>query len=171
MTPTTAPCSAKVKAEFDAYLETVKAASEIERLSTERPKTGVFLQRYAINPVNGERLPIWASVYVLADYGHGAIMAVPAHDQRDLDFALAMGLPVVPVLDVRDEDGNEAYVFSADLEDPGRFHVREQWADQASIDAHMASPHLAALMGAMGELGVTGASLTQWDGATGKTLM
>jgi len=98
---------AGVKAEFEAYLEKVKAASEIERLSTERPKTGVFLNRYAINPVNGEKLPIWASDYVLADYGHGAIMAVPAHDQRDLDFALAMGLPVVPVLDVRDEDGNE----------------------------------------------------------------
>ena len=71
----------------------------------------------------------------------------------------------------RAEDGNEAYVFSADIEDPGRFHVREQWADQPSIDAHMASPHLAELMGAMGSLGVTGASLTQWDGATGKPLM
>ncbi len=53
-----------------------------------RPKTGVFLDRYAINPVNGERIPIWAADYVLADYGHGAIMAVPAHDQRDLDFAI-----------------------------------------------------------------------------------
>ena len=85
---------AAVKAAFDAYLEQVKAASDIERLATDRPKTGVFLDRYAINPVNGERLPIWASDYVLADYGHGAIMAVPAHDQRDLDFALAMDLPV-----------------------------------------------------------------------------
>lgn len=71
----------------------------------------------------------------------------------------------------RAEDGNEAYVFSADVEDPGRFHVREQWSDQAAIDAHMASPHLAELMAAMGGLGVTGVSLTQWDGATGKTLM
>ena len=71
----------------------------------------------------------------------------------------------------RAEAGNEAYVFSADVEEPGRFHVTEQWADQASIDTHMATPHLAALMGQMGPLGVTGASLTQWDGATGKKLM
>ncbi len=90
---------------FATYLEKVKGTSEIDRLSTEAKKTGVFLQRYAINPVNGERLPIWASDYVLADYGHGAIMAVPAHDQRDLDFALTMGLPVRVVLDCRGEDG------------------------------------------------------------------
>ncbi|WP_234988009.1 leucine--tRNA ligase [Demequina sp. NBRC 110056] len=96
---------ASVQDEFSSYVEQVKAASEIDRLSTERPKTGVFLQRYAVNPVNGERLPIWASDYVLADYGHGAIMAVPAHDQRDLDFARAMSLPVRLVLDVRGEDG------------------------------------------------------------------
>ncbi|WP_062201834.1 leucine--tRNA ligase [Demequina salsinemoris] len=95
----------EVREEFDRYLESVKNASEIDRLSTERPKTGVFLKRYGINPVNGERLPIWASDYVLADYGHGAIMAVPAHDQRDLDFARAMDLPVRVVVDVRDEDG------------------------------------------------------------------
>ena len=91
---------------FENYVSEVKAASEIERLSTERPKTGVFLERYAINPVNGEKLPIWASDYVLADYGHGAIMAVPAHDQRDLDFALAMGLPVRTVVDCRDDNGD-----------------------------------------------------------------
>ncbi len=66
--------------EFEAYLEQVKAISEIDRLSTDRPKTGVFLQRHAINPVNGERIPIYAADYVLADYGTGAIMAVPAHD-------------------------------------------------------------------------------------------
>jgi len=96
---------AQTKQDFAAYLEKVKGASEIDRLSTERPKTGVFLQRYGINPVNGERLPIWASDYVLADYGHGVIMAVPAHDQRDLDFARAMDLPVRTVLDCRGEDG------------------------------------------------------------------
>ncbi|MDN4472479.1 leucine--tRNA ligase [Demequina zhanjiangensis] len=95
----------EVREEFDRYVESVKNASEIDRLSTERPKTGVFLKRYGINPVNGERLPIWASDYVLADYGHGAIMAVPAHDQRDLDFARAMELPVRVVVDVLDEDG------------------------------------------------------------------
>ena len=96
---------AQTQENFAAYLEKVKGASEIDRLSTERPKTGVFLQRYGINPVNGERLPVWASDYVLADYGHGVIMAVPAHDQRDLDFARAMDLPVRTVLDCRGEDG------------------------------------------------------------------
>lgn len=96
---------AGVQQQFDAYLEQVRGSSEIDRLSTERPKSGVFLDAYAINPVNGERLPIWASDYVLADYGHGAIMAVPAHDQRDLDFARAMDLPVRAVLDCRDENG------------------------------------------------------------------
>jgi leucyl-tRNA synthetase len=90
--------------EFSAYLEKVRGESEIDRLSTEREKTGVFLQRYAINPVNGERLPIWAADYVLADYGHGAIMAVPAHDQRDLDFARRFDLPVRVVVDTGDDD-------------------------------------------------------------------
>jgi leucyl-tRNA synthetase len=94
-----------VQAAFAAYLEQVKTVSEIDRLSSERPKTGVFLERYAVNPVNGERLPIYAADYVLSDYGHGAIMAVPAHDQRDLDFARAFGLPVRVVVDVRGEDG------------------------------------------------------------------
>jgi leucyl-tRNA synthetase len=94
-----------VREAFGTYLEQVRATSEIDRLSAERPKTGVFLERYAVNPVNGERLPIYAADYVLADYGHGAIMAVPAHDQRDLDFARAFDLPVRKVVDVRAEDG------------------------------------------------------------------
>ncbi|WP_088319319.1 leucine--tRNA ligase [Kineosporia sp. R_H_3] len=96
---------APVRAEFATYLEKVRGTSEIERLSTDREKTGVFLQRYAVNPVNGEKIPVYAADYVLADYGHGAIMAVPAHDQRDLDFARAFGLPVRTVVDVRGEDG------------------------------------------------------------------
>ncbi|WP_121437938.1 leucine--tRNA ligase [Actinomadura pelletieri] len=92
-------CAPDQRAAFEAYREEVSRESEIDRLSTEREKTGVFLGRYAVNPVNGERLPIWASDYVLAEYGHGAIMAVPAHDQRDLDFALKFGLPVRVVVD------------------------------------------------------------------------
>ena len=93
-----------VESEFNSYLEETKAASDIDRLATDRPKSGVFLERYAINPVNGERLPIWASDYVLADYGTGAIMAVPAHDQRDLDFAKAMKLDVKVVVESGEED-------------------------------------------------------------------
>lgn len=92
----------EVRAEFAAYLEQTQRMSEIDRQNAEREKTGVFLNRYAINPVNGERIPIWAADYVLADYGHGAVMAVPAHDQRDLDFAIKFGLPVRTVLDTRE---------------------------------------------------------------------
>jgi leucyl-tRNA synthetase len=89
---------------FAEYLDKTKAASDIDRLATDRPKSGVFLERYAINPVNGEKIQIWASDYVLADYGTGAIMAVPAHDQRDLDFARAMKLPVRVVVNTGEED-------------------------------------------------------------------
>jgi leucyl-tRNA synthetase len=96
-----------VEAEFNAYLEKIKAASDIDRLATDRPKSGVDLKRFAINPVNGAKLPIWASDYVLADYGTGAIMAVPAHDQRDLDFAKAMGLPIQVVVETGEEDPSE----------------------------------------------------------------
>ena len=99
-----------VETEFNSYLEKIKADSDIDRLATDRPKSGVFLNRYAINPVNGAKLPIWASDYVLADYGTGAIMAVPAHDQRDLDFARAFKLPVVVVVETGEEDPNASGV-------------------------------------------------------------
>ena len=96
-----------VEGKFATYLEGVKAVTDIDRLATDRPKTGIFLERYAINPVNGAKIPIWASDYVLADYGTGVIMAVPAHDQRDLDFARAMNLPVQVVVDTGEADPNE----------------------------------------------------------------
>ena len=89
---------------LEDYREQIKALSDIDRQSSEREKTGMFTGRYAINPLNGAKLPVWASDYVLADYGTGAIMAVPAHDQRDLDFAKKFDLPIVTVLDVEDEE-------------------------------------------------------------------
>jgi leucyl-tRNA synthetase len=113
-----------IESKFNEYLEKTRSSSDIERLATDRPKSGVFLERYAINPVNGAKLPIWASDYVLADYGTGAIMAVPAHDQRDLDFAREMGLPVRVVVETGDEDpalsgvataGNGALINSGSL--------------------------------------------------------
>jgi leucyl-tRNA synthetase len=79
-------------------------------LATDRPKNGVDLGRFAVNPVNGERIPIWVADYVLADYGTGAIMAVPAHDQRDLDFAKTNGLPVQVVVDTGEPDPSESGV-------------------------------------------------------------
>ena len=98
---------------FEEYLEKTKQETEIERQSTEREKTGVFLGVHATNPVNGERIPVWAADYVLAEYGTGAIMAVPAHDQRDLDFARKFGLPVVVVIETGQDDPNSSGVATA----------------------------------------------------------
>ncbi|MFW0110407.1 leucine--tRNA ligase [Rothia sp. P13129] len=92
------------KEALEEYREKIKAFSDIDRQSTENEKSGIFTGRYAFNPLTGEKLPIWASDYVLADYGTGAIMAVPAHDQRDLEFAKAFDLPIVTVVDTGEED-------------------------------------------------------------------
>jgi leucyl-tRNA synthetase len=100
-------CADEQRAGLSAYLDEVRMATDIERLAEARPKTGVPLGRTAINPVNGEEIPIWAADYVLADYGTGAIMAVPAHDQRDLDFARAHGLAVRVVVETGGADPME----------------------------------------------------------------
>jgi leucyl-tRNA synthetase len=81
-----------------AYQDSARRESEIERLSTEKEKTGVFTGAHAVNPVNGQLVPIWISDYVLMGYGTGAIMAVPAHDERDFQFATEFGLPIVEVI-------------------------------------------------------------------------
>ena len=97
-------CAPERREALAGYLTQVRKLTDIERQSLEREKTGVFLGRHAVNPVNGERIPVWAADYVLPDYGTGAIMAVPAHDQRDLDFARAYGLPVRVVVDTGEAD-------------------------------------------------------------------
>ncbi|MEJ1330614.1 leucine--tRNA ligase [Latilactobacillus sakei] len=86
------------KAAVDAYLKEIEHKSDLERTDLAKDKTGAFTGAYAINPVNGERLPIWISDYVLASYGTGAVMAVPAHDPRDWEFAKKFGLPLKPVV-------------------------------------------------------------------------
>ncbi len=107
-------------AEVDAYVYQTRRETEIERLSTEREKTGVFLGSYALNPVNGERIPIWIADYVLGGYGTGAIMAVPAHDERDFEFATRFDLPirrVIADLDTADDAPlDAAYVAHAEGE-------------------------------------------------------
>ncbi len=105
-------CTPEQREAFDAYLEEVRKASDIDRLSTERPKTGVFLGRYAVNPVTGEQIPVWAADYVLADYGTGAIMAVPGGDQRDWDFAKVFELPIIRTVEPPAEFEGEAYAGS-----------------------------------------------------------
>jgi len=86
------------KAEVDAYKKQAARQSDIEREATDKEKTGVFTGAYALNPVNGAKIPIWIADYVLITYGTGAIMAVPAHDERDFAFARKFGLKIIPVI-------------------------------------------------------------------------
>jgi leucyl-tRNA synthetase len=107
-----------------AYQDQARRQSEIERLSTEKEKTGVFIGACALNPVNGEQVPIWISDYVLMGYGTGAIMAVPAHDERDFQFATQFGLPIVEV--IAPPSGaqgtlSEAYTGDGAMVNSGRF--------------------------------------------------
>ncbi|WP_432739860.1 leucine--tRNA ligase [Ligilactobacillus agilis] len=96
------------KAAVDAYIDEVAHKSDLERTDLAKDKTGVFTGSYVINPVNGQKVPVWIADYVLASYGTGAIMVVPAHDERDYEFAKKFDLPIIPVI----EGGNieqEAY--------------------------------------------------------------
>jgi len=86
------------KADVAAYQKQAARQSDIEREAADKEKTGVFTGGYAINPVNGRKIPIWIAEYVLMTYGTGAIMAVPAHDERDFAFAIKFGLPILPVI-------------------------------------------------------------------------
>ena len=114
------------EAAVEAYQEKARRMSDIERTSTSNEKTGVFTGRYAVNPVNGKEIPIYISDYVLMGYGTGAIMAVPAHDQRDFDFAKAFGLDIIPVVDPEDPsidlyDLKEAFVAEGKMINSGQF--------------------------------------------------
>jgi len=138
-------CAPEQRDALAEYLDQVKRLSDIERQSTDRPKTGVFLGRTATNPLTGEQIPVWAADYVLPDYGTGAIMAVPAHDQRDLDFARQFDLPVRVVIETGEPDpadtgvaitGEGALTRSGDFDGLGR-------ADAiARITAHLAARSL-----------------------------
>ncbi len=100
--------SPEKKEEVDAYVKKANNKSELERISNDKEKTGVFIGRYAINPANGKKIPIFISDYVLSTYGTGAIMAVPAHDSRDYAFAKKFGLDIIQVLEGGDIS-KEAY--------------------------------------------------------------
>ena len=96
------------KDEINKYIKLTASKSDLERTELNKEKTGVFTGSYAINPVNGKKIPIWISDYVLSTYGTGAIMAVPAHDQRDYEFAKKFNLEIIPVLEGGDIS-NEAF--------------------------------------------------------------
>ncbi len=113
--------------DVKAYQKRCASMSEIERTSLNNEKTGVFIGRYAVNPVNGKEVPIFISDYVLMGYGTGAIMAVPAHDERDYDFARKFGLEIIPVVDPGDADIDinnlqEAFVAEGTMINSGRFN-------------------------------------------------
>ena len=112
--------------EARRYMQEVQHMDEIERTSTVKEKTGVFIGKYAINPVNGKKVPIFISDYVLMGYGTGAIMAVPAHDQRDFDFAKKFDLEIIPVVESKDpsvdiNDLKEAFVAEGTMINSGEY--------------------------------------------------
>ncbi|MCC4508168.1 leucine--tRNA ligase [Limosilactobacillus reuteri] len=109
------------KAEVEEYKEEASRRSDLERTDLNKDKTGVFTGSYVINPVNGEKLPIWISDYVLASYGTGAVMAVPSGDQRDYDFATKFDLPIKPIIEGADVsegafDGDGKHINSGFLD-------------------------------------------------------
>lgn len=111
----------------DKYIEEAQHMTEIERGAANKPKTGVFTGRYAINPVNGKEVPIYISDYVMMGYGTGAIMGVPSHDQRDFDFAKKFDLEIIPVVDPHDpdidiDDLKEAFVAEGTMINSGEFN-------------------------------------------------
>jgi len=144
------------RAEVETYAAQAERQTEIERLRLDKEKSGVFIGAYAINPVNGARIPIWIADYVMMTYGTGAIMAVPAHDERDFEFALKFGLPIIPVIE-RPDGLTRSYVgsgaaderlgealresgFSFEQDDEGLYVTLEaQRADQytALVQAHL----------------------------------
>jgi leucyl-tRNA synthetase len=103
---------------FDRFLEEVRRQTDVDRTSAERSRTGMALPAVAVNPVNGEEIPVWAADYVLMGYGTGAIMAVPAHDQRDFEFAREYGIPIRVV--VASEDGDAPDPASMERATTGR---------------------------------------------------
>ncbi len=120
----------KTISAVESYIAEAARKSEVERMNESREKTGVFTGSYAINPVNGNKIPIWIADYVLAGYGTGAIMSVPAHDERDFAFAEKFDLPVVQVIE-KPEDNEEAGVY----QDEGRLTNSGEFDGIDSADA------------------------------------
>jgi leucyl-tRNA synthetase len=126
------------KAEVEVYISRTRRLTEIERLSTEKEKDGVFTGAYAINHLNGKKVPIWIADYVLQSYGTGAVMGVPAHDQRDFDFAKKYDIPIDVVIAPPDWQGSEleqAYI------EPGKMVNSDQFNGLSSEEGIAAVTH------------------------------
>jgi leucyl-tRNA synthetase len=126
--------------EVRRYVERARAESEIERLSTEKEKTGVFIGAYAVNRLNGERVPIWIADYVLLSYGTGAVMGVPAHDQRDFEFATDFGLEIRAVVAPDGWSGEgfeQAHVGPGTMVNSGQFDGLPSHQGTEAISDHM----------------------------------
>ncbi|MFA6082010.1 MAG: leucine--tRNA ligase [Patescibacteria group bacterium] len=133
------------RAEVERYIKDTAEISEFERIAVDKPKTGVFSGTYAINPVNDAKIPIWIANYVLPHYGTGAIMAVPAHDERDYAFAQKHQLPIISVIKSKDSEGQLPYVGDGVLENSGEFNGLTVNDATKKIVAKLSQNHLAEL--------------------------
>ncbi len=120
----------KTKKAVEDYILQAARKSEVERMNESREKTGVFTGSYAINPVNGEEVPIWLADYVLSGYGTGAIMAVPAHDERDFEFAKKFDIPIITVVE-KPADNKNAGLYTGE----GMMINSDQFTGTSSLDA------------------------------------
>ena len=134
----------ETKAAVEEYIYRSSTRSNVDRMQ-DKEKTGVFTGSYAVNPLNGNKLPVWLSDYVLADYGTGAIMCVPAHDTRDFEFASKFGLPVVQVIS---KDGSEAGPLTeAYTEADGILINSGEWNSRGSAEVKAEAPDIIEKMG------------------------
>ncbi|MBR0596650.1 leucine--tRNA ligase [Sinanaerobacter chloroacetimidivorans] len=130
------------EAPVNEFLNKLQYLTEIERTATNLEKDGVFIGRYAVNPLNGKQVPIYIANYVLMDYGTGAIMAVPAHDQRDFDFAIKYGLDIIPVVDPQNPEIDihnlkSAFVAEGNLINSDQFNGMDNLTAQKEIIAYL----------------------------------
>ncbi|MBU1118100.1 leucine--tRNA ligase [Patescibacteria group bacterium] len=131
---------ARSKEDVREYLKIARSKSEMERTELSKEKSGVFSGLMAINPVNDKEIPIWISDFVLASYGTGAIMAVPAHDERDHAFAKKFGLPIVPVINVEGWDFEDKAMV--EVEKGAEFMKMLDWVEDEGIGKRCSSYHL-----------------------------
>lgn len=130
------------RAEVEAYVAASRSKSDLERTDLAKDKSGVFTGRYAFNPVNGEKVPVWVADYVLMGYGTGAIMAVPAHDQRDWEFAVKYSLPITQVIEKAGTPADltkGAYEAVGTMVNSGIYNGRDSDAVKKEITAELES--------------------------------